>query len=46
MPSNPLDENKNGMGNINMKENKKDGEKGSSGSECCLSKIEKLAVPE
>ena len=33
---------KNGTGNINMEENKKDGEKGSSGAECCLSKIEKL----
>ena len=33
------------MGNINMEENKMDGEKGSSGTECCLSKIEKLAVP-
>ena len=28
-----------------MKENKKGGEKGSSGTECCLSKVEKLAIP-
>ena len=38
IPRNPPDDNKNGMGNINMEENKK-GEKGSSGTECCLSKI-------
>ena len=45
IPSNPLDDNKNGMGNINMEESKKDDEKGSSGTECCLSKIEKLVIP-
>ena len=31
--------------NINMEENKKDGRKGSIGTECCLFKIEKLTVP-
>ena len=45
IPSNPCDDNKNGMGNINVEENKKGVKSGSSGSECCLSKIEKLAVP-
>ena len=48
VPSNPPDDNKNNMGNVNMEETKEDGldgEKGSSGTKCCLSKIEKLAVP-
>ena len=45
IPSNPPDDNKNVMGNINMEESTKDGEKGSSRIECCLSKIEKLAIP-
>ena len=46
--SNPLDDDENGMGNINMKKNKKDGlddENSTVGTNCCLSKIEKLAVP-
>ena len=48
VPSNPPDDNKNNMGNVNIEKNKEDhldGEKGSIGTECCLSKIEKLAVP-
>ena len=44
VPSN-LPDDENGMGNINMEENKMDGGKGSSRTECCLSKIENLAVP-
>ena len=46
--SNLPDDSKNNMGNINIgktKEDGLDGEKGSSGTKCCLSKIEKLAVP-
>ena len=45
IPSNPPDATKNGEGNMNMEESKKVGEKGSSGTECSLSKIEKLAIP-
>ena len=46
--SNPPDDNKNNMGNINVEKTKEDGldgEKGSSGVKCFLSKIEKLTVP-
>ena len=45
--NNPANDCKNIMGNTNMEEIKKDGlavEKGSGGTKCCLSKIEKLAV--
>ena len=45
--SNSPDDNKNNVGNINM-ENKEDGlddENSFTGTECCLSKIEKLVVP-
>ena len=48
VPSNPSDDIKKNMGNINMEETKEDaldGENGSSGTKHCLSKIEKLAVP-
>ena len=48
VPSNPTDDNKNDKGNINMEDNKNDGQDGknsSSGTECCLSKIEELTVP-
>ena len=48
VPSNPPDDNKNDMGNINMEENKKDGldgENSTGGTECCLRNIEKLALP-
>ena len=45
VPSNPPDDNKHSMGNINMEENKKDGENCTGRTECCLSKIEKPAVP-
>ena len=45
VPSNPPDDSKNGTGNINMKENGKDGKKGLNSTECCLGKIEKLAIP-
>ena len=47
VPSNPPDDNENSMGNIIMEETKEDGldgKKGSGGTECCLSKIEMLAV--
>ena len=47
VPSNPPGNNKNNMGNINKEEIKKDGldgEKGSNGTKCYSSKIEKLAV--
>ena len=47
VPSNPPDDNKNGIGNINMEENKKDdldGENSTGETKCCLSKIEKLGV--
>ena len=48
LPSNPCDNNKNNMGNTNMEDTKKDGldgENSTVGTECCLTKIEKLAVP-
>ena len=45
IPSNPPDDNKNGVGSINTEENKKDGEKSLSVTECCLHKIEKVAIP-
>ena len=47
IPSNPPDDNGNGMGNINMEENKKDGldgENSTGRSECCLSRIKKLTI--
>ena len=47
VPSNLPDDNKNGMGNINMEEKKKDGlygENSTDRTESCLSKIEKLAA--
>ena len=47
VPSNTPDENKNNMGIINMEETKKDGMDGENSTgrtECCLSKIEKLAA--
>ena len=48
VPGNPPDDSKNNMGNIKIKEIKEDGlagEKDSSGTKYCSSKIEKLAVP-
>ena len=45
VPSNAPNDNKNGFGNINMKENGNNGEKGLNATECCLGKIEKLATP-
>ena len=47
VPSSPPDDNKNNMGNINKEKTKEDslaGEKGSSGTKGCSSKIKKLAV--
>ena len=47
VPSNPHDDNKNNMDNISKEETKEDGldgEKSSSGTKCCLNKIEKPAV--
>ena len=47
VPSNPPDDSKINMGNINMEEiikNGLDGEKGLSRIKCCSSKIEKLTV--
>ena len=46
IPSNPSDNNN--TGNINIKDSIEDGldcENNSSGTECCLCKIEKLAIP-
>ena len=45
LPSNPPDDNKNGMVNTNMEEKEKDCKKGSNVTEWCLDKIEKLAIP-
>ena len=42
VPNNPPDENENNMGNINIEEAKEggvDGEKGSSGTKCCLRRL-------
>ena len=47
VPSNPPDDNKNEMGNINIEETKENclnGEKVSSGTKCCLIKIENRAA--
>ena len=46
--SNPPNDNKNDMGNMNMEESKKDGldgENSTGGTKCCLIKIKKLTIP-
>ena len=48
VPSNPPGDNENGLGNVNMEENKKDGldgENSTGETKFCLSKIKMLAVP-